>query len=130
MINFSEIIDNPETGESSETKANEDKPTAEDINSGYDMTDNSAYRAAGTQSSVGAQPSAEDRPTSGPATSGGYDMTGNSAYRAAGIQCSGGAHDQPSVAGEDKRSDTGRGGDATVNFDMTNNTAYSSSTFN
>lgn len=130
MINFSEIIDNPETGESSETKANEDKPTAEDVNSGYDMTDNSAYRAAGTQNSVGAQPSAEDRPTSGPATSGGYDMTDNSAYRAASTQSSGRANDQPS-AEEDKRSaDTEGGGDATVNFDMTSNTAYSSTRFN
>ena len=49
MIDFSEIIVNSKTGESSETKANEDKPTTEDVNSGYDMTDNSAYRAAGTQ---------------------------------------------------------------------------------
>ena len=129
MIDFSEIIEDPETGEWSEMKANEDKPTAEDVNSGYDMTDNSAYRVAGTQSSVGAQPSAEVRPTFGPATSGGYDMTDNSAYRAASTQSSDRAHDQPS-AEEDKRSDTGRGGDATMNFDMTSNTAYSSSRFN
>ena len=50
-------------------------------------------------------------------------MTDNSAYRVAGTQNSGGA--RPT---EEKRSENG--GDATVNFDMTSNTAYSSTSYN
>ena len=57
-------------------------------------------------------------------------MTDNSAYGAAGTsQSNAGGHDQPH-AEEDKRSNTGEGGDATVNIDMTSNTAYSSTSFN
>ena len=57
-------------------------------------------------------------------------MTDNSAYRAASTQSSGRANDQPS-AEEDKGSvDTEGGGDVTMNFDMTSNTAYSSTRFN
>ena len=51
---FSEIVENPETGEPHKAEVNEDKPASEAANSGYDMTDNSAYRVAGTQSSGGA----------------------------------------------------------------------------
>ena len=83
---FSEIVENPETGEPNEAEADEDKPASEAAKSGYDMTDNSAYRVAGTQSSGGAQPT------------------------------------------EEKRS--GNCGDATVNFDMISNTAYSTTSYN
>ena len=98
------------------------------------MTDNSAYRAASTSQSSGGgahdQLSAEDRPTPGTGGSGGYDMTDNSAYGAAGTsQSNAGGHDQPH-AEEDNRSNTREGGGATVNFDMTSNTVYSSTRFN
>ena len=79
------MVENPETGEPHKAEANEDKSASEAANSGYDMTDNSAYRVASMQSS-GAQPA------------------------------------------EEKRSENG--GDATVNFDMTSNTAYSTTSYN
>ena len=85
---FSEIVENTETGEPNEAETDEDKPASEAANSGYDMTDNSAYRVAGTQSSGGAQPT------------------------------------------EENRSRSGNCGDATVNFDMTSNTAYSTTSYN
>ena len=62
----------------------------------------------------------EDKPTSEATTTSGYDMTDNSAYRA-GTQSSG-------VPAEVKTSVDG--GDAVVNFDMTSNTVYSSTSYN
>ena len=49
-------------------------------------------------------------------------MTDNSAYRVAGTQSS------ASVHAEEKMSDNG--GNAMVNFDMSSNTAYSSTSYN
>lgn len=54
----------------------------------------------------------------------GYDMTDNSAYRS---NISGSS--RPTGA-EEETADNGGSGDATVNFDMTGNTAYSSTSFN
>ena len=73
------------------------------------MTENSAYRAAGTQSSsndnAGAPPT-EDKPVSEASSSVGTATV------------------------KEKGSDTDGGGGATVNFDMTSNTAYSATSYN
>ena len=84
FFNSSEIVENPEIEESQEAET-EVKPASEANTSGYAMTDNSAYRVAGTQSSA-------------------------------------------SVHAEEKTSDNG--GNATMNFDITINTAYSSTSYN
>ena len=67
IIWFSEIIENPETGEPTETEAIEDKLSSGGANSGCDnniMTDNSTYRAAGTQSSNDSALPTKDKPAS------------------------------------------------------------------
>ena len=74
------------------------------------MTENSAYRAAGTQSSsngsaAAGAPPIEDKPVSEASSSAGTATV------------------------KVKGSDTD-GGDATVNFDMTSNTAYSTTSYN
>ena len=84
LFNSSEIVENPKIEESQEAQT-EVKPVPEVNTSGYAMTDNSAYRVAGTQSSA-------------------------------------------SVHAEEKMSDNG--GNAAVNFDITTNTAYSSTSYN
>ena len=69
------------------------------------MTDNSAYRATGTQSSnvCAGAPSTEDKPASAAADSG---------------------------TAKERRSGSDGGGDAAANFDMTSNTAYSTTSYN
>ena len=55
----------------------------------------------------------------------GYAMTDNSAYRVGTQSDAQTAQSAQTAHTEEKRSDTG-GGDATLNFDMTSNTAYTS----
>ena len=77
------------------------------------MTENSAYRAAGTQSSTNGGAAAGTPPTE--------DKPVSEASRSAGT-----------ATVKEKGSDTdgARGGAATVNFDMTSNTAYSTTSYN
>ena len=75
------------------------------------MTENSAYRAAGTQSSTNGSAAAGAPPTEDKPVSEASSSVGTATVK-------------------EKESDTDGGGDATVNFDMTSNTAYSTTSYN
>ena len=77
LFNFSEIVENPEIEESQEAETKV-KPVSEANTSGYAMTDNSAYRVAGTQSSASVH--AEEKTSdSGGNAAVNFDITTNTA---------------------------------------------------